>query len=66
MTEINKKHATLIKYGIYQTRESFLKGKDQYSWPPCANKFRSGAFKNENMVFLFYKATYVNKEVSRT
>jgi len=31
-------------YWVAQTRETLLKGKSQYSWPPCTNWFRSAPF----------------------
>ncbi len=30
--------------GLASTREVLLKGKAQYSWPPCINQFRSAPF----------------------
>ncbi len=48
------------------TRESLLKGKDQYGWPPCTNYLRSAAFNTEKSIFLYYKISYLNEEVNRT
>jgi hypothetical protein len=36
-----------------KTRESSLKGKDQYSWPPRTNWFRSAAFNTEDIYVSF-------------
>ncbi len=41
-----------------QTKESLLKGKDQYSRPPYTNQFRSAAFHAETIVFL--QNSYIN------
>jgi hypothetical protein len=36
-----------------------MKGKAQYSWPPCTNYFRSVAFEIENSILLNgYKITH--------
>ncbi len=35
-------------------RESLLKGKDNYGWPPYTNYFRSAAFYYENTFFYFF------------
>ncbi len=32
-----------------------LKGKDQYSWPSCTNKFRSAVFDNANITYFLQK-----------
>ncbi len=37
------------------TREPFLEGKAQYSWPPCTNQFRSAAFDIKNIINFFTK-----------
>jgi hypothetical protein len=42
------------------TRESFLKGKTQYSSTPCTNQLRSVDFD------ISYKTSYLNEEVNRT
>jgi hypothetical protein len=43
------------------SRELFLQGKDQYSWPPpCTNEFRSAPF------YFFNERSYLNKEVNCT
>jgi hypothetical protein len=39
--------------GVSGSRESLLKGKDQYSLPPCTNQFRSAAFHTETIFFFF-------------
>ncbi len=39
----------------WTTRESLLKGKDQYSWPPCTNQFRLASFLAVTMFFSFTK-----------
>ncbi len=36
---------------ISHTKEPLLKGKDQYSWPPCTNYFRSAAFDKVNIIY---------------
>ncbi len=51
---------------IYPTREALLKGKAQYSWPPCPNWFVSAYFYIENIIYLFYKTSYPNEEVNGT
>ncbi len=35
-----------------QTRESLLRGKDQYSWPPCTNLFKPEALYTETIFFV--------------
>ncbi len=37
------------------SRESLLKGKFRYSWPPCTTQFISAAFDFENIMYLFTK-----------
>ncbi len=32
-----------------------LKGKAQYSWPPCTNKFRTDTFDNANIIYFSTK-----------
>ncbi len=48
------------------TRDSLLKGKDQFDLPSYTNKFRSAALQNETIFFLFFKTTYSNEEVNCT
>ncbi len=48
----------MVRAGNY-----FVKGKAQYSSPPCTNKFKSAAFDTENIVF---KRNYINEEFNRT
>jgi hypothetical protein len=48
------------------TRDSFVKGKDQYDRPPCTDLLRTTAFNTENIIFLFYKTSYLDKEVKCT
>ncbi len=48
------------------TTEVLLRGKAQYSWPPCTNQFRSAPFYIENVMDLFYKTSYLNEEVNCT
>jgi hypothetical protein len=43
-----------------------MKGKAQYSRPPSSNQFRSAPFKSENIFYLSYKTSYLNKEVNCT
>jgi hypothetical protein len=46
------------------TRESLLKWKTQYNWPPCANLSRSTSFNIANETLLHcYKTSYLNEEV---
>jgi hypothetical protein len=40
---------------IAQTRETLLKGKVQYSWPPYTTYFRSAAFDVANITYFFTK-----------
>ncbi len=48
-------------------RESLLKGKDRYDWPPCTTSFRLAAFKFKKYIFFFfYKTSHLNKEVNCT
>ncbi len=42
---------------VDQDREVLLKGKAQYSWPPCTNQFRSQPFHIENISYFFTKQT---------
>ncbi len=46
------------------TREPLLKGKAQYSWPPCTNLFRLVSFDIANIILLFHKTSYLNEEVN--
>ncbi len=46
--------------------ENLLKGKDQYSWPPCTNLFRSVPFYIENIINIFNKTSNLNEEVNCT
>jgi hypothetical protein len=42
--------------------EVLLKGKAQYSWPPCTNLFRSAPFYIENIIYRFTKqATLIRR-----
>jgi hypothetical protein len=43
-------------------RESLLKGKAQYSLPPCTNELRSAGFDLAN--FYLTKTSYLNVEVN--
>ncbi len=47
-------------------KEYQLKGKAQYSWPPCTNWFRSAAFDNANIIYFLTKTRYLDEEVKRT
>ncbi len=49
---------------IALARESFLRGKDQYGWPPSTNWFISAPFYFENFFTCFYKTSYSNEEVN--
>ncbi len=44
-----------------KNRESLLKGKDQYRWPPCTNLFRSAPFDNANVYFFTKQATLMRR-----
>jgi hypothetical protein len=46
------------------TKETLLKGKAQYTWPPCANLLTSAPFYIENMINIFNKTSYLNEEVN--
>jgi hypothetical protein len=48
------------------TSETLLKGKAQYSWPPCTNLFISAPFYIENSIYIFNKTSYLNEEVNCT
>jgi hypothetical protein len=48
------------------SRKVLLKGKTQYGWPPCTNRFRSAPLYIENIINLFYKTSYLNEEVNCT
>ncbi len=58
-------NASLVKQ-FRLCRDPLLKGKAQYSWPPCTYQFRSVTFLNWNYFCLFYKKGYPNKEVNGT
>ncbi len=47
-------------------RETLLKGKAQYSWPPWHSQFISGAFDFENIIYFLYETRYFNEEVNCT
>jgi hypothetical protein len=46
-------------------REPLLKGKAQNSFPPATNKLRSADFDHANIIYFFYKASYLNEKVNR-
>jgi hypothetical protein len=46
--------------------ETLLKGKAQYSWPPCTNLFRPAPFYIENIIYIINKTSNLNEEVNRT
>ncbi len=57
--------APLTKAHVAATRESLLKGKAQYGWPPCTNKFGSGHFYIENVInYGLYQGTLTKGEGS--
>jgi hypothetical protein len=45
--------------------ETLLKGKAQYSWPPCTNLFRSAPLYIENIIYI-YQTSNPNEEVKLT
>jgi hypothetical protein len=47
-------------------REVFLKWNVQYSLPPSTNLYNSATFDIGNMIYLFYKTSYLNKDVNCT
>ncbi len=47
-------------------KESSLKGKTQYNWPPCTNQFRSAALVLQTLLTFFYKTSYLHEEVNCT
>ncbi len=49
-----------------QLREALLKGKVWYGWPPCINLFRWARFHIEDIIYILYKTSYLNEEVSCT
>ncbi len=51
---------------LQKCRETLLKGKAKYSWPPCANLFSSAPFDIENIIYIFNKTSYINEEVDST
>ncbi len=51
---------------ISMARENFMKGKAQYSSPPCTNLFRSAPFYIEIIIYIFIKTSWLNEEVNRT
>ncbi len=51
---------------INLARETLLKGKAQYSSPPCTNLFRSAPFCIENVIYILNKTRYLNEEVNCT
>ncbi len=63
----NKKGPNLIHFLPHgKGRESLLKGKAQYGWPPRPDQLRSVAFYIENIIYLCYKTSYLNEEVKCT
>ncbi len=44
------------------SREVLLKGKAQYSWPPITYYFRWAHFYFENIIYIFYKTSYLDEE----
>jgi hypothetical protein len=55
-----------IHLPICLSMELLLKGKVQYSWPPCTNLFRWALFYKEDIIYLFYKTSYLKEEVNCT
>jgi hypothetical protein len=55
-------------HGIFNTtaREPLLKGKAQYSWPPCIYKFISAAFDTENFIYYFTKQVTLTRRATFT
>jgi hypothetical protein len=51
---------------ISVAREVLLNGKAQYSWPPSTKYFTSDPFHIENIIYVFYKTSYLNEEVNCT
>ncbi len=47
-------------------KETLLKGKALYSWPPNTNLYRSAPFYIENIIYIFNKTSYLNEEVNCT
>jgi hypothetical protein len=54
------------KHMKWQARKPLVNGKVKYDWPPCINKFRSVAFYSENIIYLWYKTSYLYEEVNCT
>ncbi len=48
------------------TKEPLLKGKAQYSWPPCTNLFRFVSFEFACIIYSFAKQVTFVEEVNRT
>ncbi len=48
------------------SRESLIKGKIQYTWPPWTNQFKLVIFRTATMLFFFCKMSYLNEEVNCT
>jgi hypothetical protein len=46
--------------------EPLLKGKAQYSSPPCPSKLRSAAFDTANIIYFFTKQATLNEGVNNT
>ncbi len=57
---------TLKLWIISQTRESLLKGKTQYCWPPCASWFSTASLYIETFICLLYKTWTKNVEFNCT
>jgi len=58
MSQLEIKTATL---SMTDTKEPSLKGKAQYSQPPCNSKFRATPFHCENIIYLYNKTSYLNE-----
>ncbi len=56
----------LITAFVGSTKETLLKGKVQYTWPPCTNLYKSAHFYIKNIIYIFNKTSYLNEEVNRT
>jgi hypothetical protein len=63
MQNVDKLNVVMISVVVptatTKTRESLLKGKAQYGWPPCINKFRSAHFHVERIIYNCCKTSYL-------
>jgi hypothetical protein len=57
-------HYVIFSQKMRSYREALLKGKAQYSWPPCTNYFGLAHFDIENIIYLYIKQAYIWDDIS--